>query len=198
MALTSTTLASALTADALKLQVTSATGFAVGNILRVDNEFMEQTAAASGTVIPVKRGIYGSAVKAHAVLADLTTGLPNDYPSVPAGNRLSTEPFNNTMISVGADGPVTIPGGGHQLVVLKKATALATTVLADPSLAQDGTRVTITSNTAAAHVITSTFRDGTSGAHTTATYAAQAGATMELVAVDGGWNVVALQNVTVT
>jgi hypothetical protein len=82
--------------------------------------------------------------------------------------------------------------------VLKKATALASTTLTDPTAAQDGTMLIITSGTAAAHVITSTFRDGTTGAHTTATYAAFAGATMTLVAQDGGWNVVALQTVTVT
>jgi hypothetical protein len=198
MALTSTALAADLSASSLKIRVASATGFAVGRIIRIDNEFMEQTAAASGVVIPVKRGVMGSATLAHDTLADVTVGLPEDYPAVPPGNRLATEPSKFTMITVGENGTFAAPGGGDGLVVLKKATALGTTTLTDPTLAQDGTTLVVTNGTAAGHVITGTFRDGTTGAHTTATYEAFAGATMTLVAQDGGWNVVALNQVAIT
>src|SRR5262245_39959284 len=61
MALTNTTLAAAMGANDMQLKVTSATGFAVGQLVRVDNEEMVQTAAASGVYIPVRRGLDGSA-----------------------------------------------------------------------------------------------------------------------------------------
>lgn len=68
MALTNTTISAAVSADALIIPVTSATGFAAGNFLRIDNEFM-QVVSVSGTNISVRsRGDFGSAAVAHNIL----------------------------------------------------------------------------------------------------------------------------------
>lgn len=94
------------------------------------------------------------------------------------------------------DGALTIESA---LAVLTKATAGAYT-LAAPTAAQEGTRLTITSRTDAAHVITATnlLHDGvTGGAKDTATFGAFAGASLDLVAVNLLWHVVSKNVVTI-
>src|SRR4051812_20162058 len=80
MALTQTTGASAFSATDQFLNVTSATGFAAGNFVRVDSEFMLVSPSyVSGTMIPVhRRGDQGSRVVAHNALAIVVTGLNSD------------------------------------------------------------------------------------------------------------------------
>ena len=83
-------------------------------------------------------------------------------------------------------GAITISNGVHVIT----GTAATAMTLAAPSTAQNGTILTIMSSTAFAHTITftgGTLVDGTSSAHTTATCAAYAGATISVVAYGGKW-----------
>lgn len=86
------------------------------------------------------------------------------------------------------------------VVVLTKATAGAYT-LAAPGASDDGKQVIITSGTAAAHVVTfpdEILYDGTATPKDTATYDAQIGACLHLVAVNEKWHLVSKNVVTLT
>ena len=88
----------------------------------------------------------------------------------------------------------------HGTIILSKASAALCT-LAAPTSAQEGFELTITSATAAAHVITATalLADAVTGSpHTTATFAAFKGATITLVACKGLLSVKAATGVPVT
>lgn len=94
------------------------------------------------------------------------------------------------------DGAIAITNG---TAVLTKGSAGAYT-LAAPTAAQAGTRLRIVSQTAYAHVITANnlIDDGvTGGAKDTATFAAFAGAAIELEAVNLKWAVVGKNVVTI-
>ena len=199
MAITRTTLAADCAFNDTQINVTSATGFADGNIILVDGEWMEQTGAASGTYIPVSRGKQGSAQVAHDILAGVVTGLATDTPDLPARADVPNPPRTLAVVYYGEDGAIDVPEV-DTLVVLDKATAAAMT-LAAPNRFQDGLQLIITTSNAVAHVITATalIGDGAAGSpEDTATYAAFIGATMHVVAVNGIWNVVALTGVTIT
>lgn len=98
-------------------------------------------------------------------------------------------------------GDVAIPIVGGSYAITKGSAAALT--LAAPtsgsqaSGGQDGLRILVTSNTAFAHVITATglLQTGATAVNT-ATFAAHAGATVELMAYGGKWNVVAANAVS--
>ena len=197
MAATSTTLAAACGASDQTITVTSATGFAVGNLIRVDSEWMLQTAAAvNTTTIPVRRnGMNGSAVVAHTILAPVMTCLPSDTLNAGPDQILNPAVANKQITSYGASGAIT-PPTFDTLVLLNKATAAAMT-LAGPSALADGTEVTILSTTAAAHTVTYTAGFyGDTDSSDVATFAAKAGASMTILAIKGTWGVKSLANVT--
>jgi hypothetical protein len=195
MALTRTTISAAVSADALIIPVTSATGFAAGNFLRVDNEFM-QVVSVSGTNISVRsRGDFGSAAVAHNILAPATTGLTSDLPDFPVGQMAQVQPEGQTIVTASVDGALSIPNQ-NTLVLVQKAGVCAMT-LAAPTTAQDGLVLTILSATANAHTVTYTagfYGDTTSS--DVATFAAKVGASMTIQAQGGKWGVVSLANVT--
>ncbi len=92
------------------------------------------------------------------------------------------------------DGAITIASG---IKFLTKAGVAAMTVAAPSS--QDGTRMTIISDSDNAHVVTftgGTLLDGTTGANTTATFAAFKGASITVVARGTTWYVESLNAVT--
>ena len=195
MALTRTTISAAVSADALIIPVTSASGFAAGNFLRVDNEFM-QVVSVSGTNVSVRsRGDFGSAAVAHNILAPATTGLTSDLPDFPVGQVAQVDPNGQTIVAASVDGALSIPNQ-NTLVLVQKAGVCAMT-LAGPTAAQDGLVLTILSATANAHTVTYTagfYGDTTSS--DVATFAAKVGASMTIQAQGGKWGVVSLANVT--
>jgi len=195
MALTRTTIAAAVSADALIIPVTSASGFAAGNFLRVDNEFM-QVVSISGANISVRsRGDFGSAALAHNILAPATTGLASDLPNFADGEVAQVDPSGQAMVTASVDGALSIPNQ-DTLILVQKAGVCAMT-LASPTTAQDGLELTILSATANAHTVTYTpgfFGDTTSS--DVATFAAKVGASMTIKAQGGKWGVVALASVT--
>lgn len=109
--------------------------------------------------------------------------------SVPGVGRDLAASFGGPNILAG-DGAIPLVSGTY---VVTKAGVAALTIAA-PAAADVGTRITVTSNTANAHVITftgNTLQGGTA-AVATSTFAAQKGAgiTLECV-VAGFWNVIA-------
>lgn len=201
MALTNTTLAAACGANDVTIRVTSATGFADKQIIRVDAEMMAQAGTpttTSPTVISVRRGIDGTAVAAHGILANVATGLASDFPVPPPGQITALAPGDGRR-TIGADTTLTTADFpvGPTTIVITKATAAAITIQA-PSKAQDGLRITFFSATAAAHVITYTagFAGNTTSSDV-ATFAATVGSTLTLEANAGVWAVLALNAVTI-
>jgi hypothetical protein len=96
-----------------------------------------------------------------------------------------------------ADGALPLVAG---TVLVTKAGVCAMT-LAAPTTAMNGQRITVISTTANAHTLTATnlIEDGvTGGAKDLATFAAFAGASIELEAYSGKWYVVSKNVVTIT
>lgn len=211
MALNTSSLAAALSATDTTLSITSATGLpAVGvsassQLLLVDGEFMETIDGISQPValtIKVRsRGCEGTSAVAHDILAPTTTsGTKSDFPILGKGANCPRPPYVDAMTSIGQNGVITVPVQ-NTTCLITKATALSSTTLAAPSKASNGVRLTITSITDAAHVITATalINDGASGApEDTITFAAFAGASITLVACNGLWNMTAQTAATIT
>jgi hypothetical protein len=198
MAFTVTTLAADLAANSNKMTLTSGTGFAAGQIVKVDGEYMRVVSVSGAVVKVAQRGYNGTVAQAHDILSTVITTTDNtDWTALQMGADTDRPPFVDDVISVGENGTIACPTR-NTTIMLTKATALSTTTLADPPKDRDGLRLVVTSATDAAHVITSTFADGTTGAHTTATYQAFNGASMTLIAQQGTWNTSALENVAIT
>lgn len=95
-----------------------------------------------------------------------------------------------------ADGAIDPKKPGDYFIT--KATAIALTIAA-PTAADTGNEFTVTSTTAAAHVITftgGTLWDGTAGVNSTATYAALQGASITFIARGTLWFTKAIVQVT--
>lgn len=95
-----------------------------------------------------------------------------------------------------ASGAINPANAGRRMIT--KATAAALT-LAAPALADDGLKIQVFSATAAAHTVTATglFQDG-AGHTDLATFAAQIGASIGLMAYQGKWMVTMLNGVTMS
>lgn len=197
MAVTTTTAAAAIGANDQSIVVTSATGFAVGNVICVDNEYMVQTGAAVSTTIPVQRGgKNGSVQSAHPILSTVTTGLPTDFPAPQPGSSTTPGTFRPVTVSYGASGAIT-PPTVPTVIFLNKATAAAMTLTSPSASTPDGTTVTIYSNTAAAHTVTYTpgFNGDTTSSDV-ATFAATIGNSFTIMASRGVWGMVCASGVT--
>lgn len=211
MALTTTSLTSAITASQLTFGVTStATGFPpVGTQntqpgqqpIQIDGEFMYLVGVPATNTITVRgRGSEGSMAVPHDPLAPVMTSFAvADFGTVAPGQLVLVDQANDNPVTLGQDGTIPQPVGPI-VYNINKATAAALT-LGAPSQALNGTRVVITSTTAAAHVVTATglYASGvTGGPFGTATFGAFKGASMTLFAENGLWNVTALQGVVLS
>ena len=203
MAATSTTLAAAVGANDTIIVVTSSTGFATGNLIRVNSEWMVQTGPAVGTTtapVPVRRGGQnGSMQVAHPILSPVVTALPSD--SLNDGPTAVTNPANwekiIASISVNTPTGTTEPSPTwNTLTFINKVTAAAIAI-GSPSALVDGLEWTIFSNTTGAHTVTYTpgFH-GDTGSSDIATFAATIGNSMTLIAARGVWGVKCLSGVT--
>jgi len=213
MAFTTAQLAAALSANGLTVTLQNISGsalpavgavpLAIGVPTMIDSEVFFTIAQPVTNTFQIRgRGSDGTAAVAHDVLANVIASSTGDFPAPFAGSLAYIDPTEDLVLSVGQDQTLLLPTVAvkNTIVNINKATAIALTVPA-PAPALNGLQLTITSTTAAAHVITATalLMDGTAGApKTTATFAASKGATMLVVAENGLWNVVALQNVTLS
>lgn len=161
MALTRTTLSSAVAVDDTSIVVASATGFAAGRLVRVDQEFMVvQQNYSSGTTIPVRRGQLGSATKAHVSGAGAVVGvIQDDYDNAgtaaTVNNMIAGRP--RIIESITADNStVTHTPAGTDHVVILNGTSVINLTVPVPTADMDGDLLWICGNGAAAHVITFT------------------------------------------
>jgi hypothetical protein len=211
MALTSAQLSTAITANQLLFNVTNVIGgglpavgalpLSVGNPMQIDSEIMFCYAQpVLGQVLVRGRGSDGTVAATHDVLSNVyTSPLATDFPAPQGGSVITIDPAADTIDSIGQDGVIPVPTA-TTVININKGSAAALT-LAAPSLGSNGVTVAITAQTAFAHVIVATalFADGSgSSPKTTATFSGTRGASMFLVAENGLWNVVALQNVTLS
>lgn len=198
MALTTTTLASAVDASTLRFYVTAATGATVGGFMRVDGEFMVIT-GITGTAIDVRsRGDQGGVAVAHDILAPCTFFLSTDQAGLGSMQDIPVPREEFDLLNVGQNGVIAVPKR-NTTYNLNKGAALASTTLADPGKDQDGLILRFLTTTDYAHVITTvSCHDGTTGAHTTCTSAAYAGASLTLIAAGGKWMVLSNNNWTIT
>jgi hypothetical protein len=174
MALTSTTLAAAITATATRAKLTAVTGITAGaSLLKIDDEWAKVT-GLDGLWVNLFRGLNGSAQVAHGALAPVvhsTTAIDFNGP-IPAPR----------VYSYGADGAITVAPGLHYLT---KASAAAMT-LANPPVDRNGMVLTIASTTAAAHTVTmATAVLGST--ETVYTFANVVGHSKTLVSYQGLW-----------
>ena len=197
MAATRTTLAAAQGANDMYIVVTSATGFAVGNLIQVDGEFMVQTSAAVGTTIPVQRGGKNATIQvAHPILASVVTGLASDFPNPQPGWTNNPALYKKQIVSYGASGAI-VPPTYDTIIFLDKASAAAMTLESPSTATPDGIEVTIYSNTAAAHTVTYTPGfNGNTESSDVATFAATIGNSITLLSARGLWGVKCAAGVT--
>lgn len=190
MAVTSTTLNGAITVNDVSIRVASVTGFGVGYYIRMDNEWLLQTAAADATAltVPVKRGQLGTAATAHVtginvvVTSDANadvTQTPQIAEPIPTVNQVTLPRY-----SYAAAGAISPTRGLHVII---GTSALAMT-LAVPSKAASGDVIYVVSNGKAAHTLTLATAIGDAGAgYTTLTFPAGGQVAAGFVAVNGIW-----------
>lgn len=191
MALTLTTLSGAVIVDQNTISVASATGFAAGSFIQIDQEILQvQKGYVSGTSIPVIRGLDGTATQAHPTGAQVKVGLASDFlgpaPQVVTGTPIGA--YARTRISYTAAGAITLPLPGNDVdAVLNGTVALAMT-LANPTIDMDGCRLCVVGNGKAAHTVTYTAGLGNVGAAADViTFKADQSQAVRLLACGGFW-----------
>lgn len=200
MSLTKTQLLSAISHDALDIPVVSSSGATVNKPMLIDHEFMVPTEVVSATLVRVRtRGDQGTQAVAHNALASVVfgTGEVGEFPDHPVAASGRIAPHFPEHVSLGVSGTVPAPGPEFQTDYAINKAGVYLGTLAAPNKAENGKRITITSTTAFAHVITATglFKTGAATVNT-ATFAAFAGAGFTAVAEDGLWNIVASVGIT--
>lgn len=203
MALVRTTLTAPITASQLTFGVASTASSAFPGVgaapltyqaMVIDDETMFLVSVPAVNTVTVRmRGSDGSDAVPHDIGSSVvTTSNAQDWPPPSAGMSVLRPPSTQDIVTYGQSGPLAVPVEGQTTVYLA-ATSAGIYTLAAPSLALNGIEMTITSQTAFAHVITATslfFTSAVTGPLTTATFPANVSATMQIVAQNGVWNVI--------
>jgi hypothetical protein len=195
MALTRTTLAAAVGVDDIYITVASATGFAAGRLVRVDQEFMQiGQSYSSGVLIgPMLRGRQGTKTTAHVITAGVVVGTQADDwdnagTGVPVGNIIAGRP--RIIESITADNSTVghTPAGSDHVVILN-GTSVINLTIPIPTTDMDGDILIILGNGKAAHVVTITGGAGAVGATAdVVTFGANQAQALSLIAANAVWN----------
>jgi hypothetical protein len=203
MALASTTLSSAATASDHSIVVASATSVAAGRRVKVDAEIMEVTKGyvTASTTVPVLRGREGSAAAAHPVTATVVHGLASDFSDAPQAQVVTDGVIRpwRTESYTGATNTFSLPKSGENVHVILNGTTADTITFPVPTADMTGTRILVSSNGVAQHVLT--FTGGLSGAgssYDVITINATAPASFEFVAVNSLWHLLVQPSGTLT
>lgn len=125
--------------------------------------------------------------------ADAALFVVSDAGVLTAGGGAGSA-LRRQVTSYATSGALTISDGIHKIT---KNSALAAMTLADPTAAQEGTTMTIVSQTAFAHTVTNaTGFNGGGGASDVATFGGAIGDQLEITAINLQWVVKVLRNVT--
>src|SRR5262249_34879715 len=145
MALTSTTLASAVRITDNSIVVASATGFAPNMVVRIDQEVLRVGQGyGSGVTNPVLRGQDGTVTSAHPTSVKVMVDLSSDLAG-PAPQTFTQVPnvVGRVYTSYSANGTITLPAPGQDAVAFLNGTAALTMTLNNPTADMDGCRLTI-------------------------------------------------------
>lgn len=203
MALRRTTLTAPITATQLTFGVANTTSDAFPAIgaapltyqaMVIDDEVMFLVSVPAINVVTVRmRGSDGSDATAHDLGSSVvTTANAQDWPQTQAGMSTLRPPSTPDIVTYGQSGAIGVPIEGTTYAFLAATSAGAYT-LGAPSLALNGIELTITSQSAFAHVVVATglyFPSNVAGPLSTATFPSNVSATMQLVAQNGFWNVI--------
>lgn len=207
MALTTTTTNGAVSADQTTVRVTSGTGFGKGKLIRVDDEFMLQTADAASSstdIIPVMRGVNGTVAKAHVTSANVTVGNPYDDYTGDAVATAALYPLagrQRRLLSYAASGAITLPSPGTDMVAVLIGTSALTMTVAAPTKDMDGCVLTIFGNAKSASTIQfdGTVGLGNAGAsYDIITLQTAGNVGVQVMAINGFWNIAAAPAITGT
>lgn len=194
MAFNTTTLSSAVTANDVSIVVASATGVAPGVLGRIDDEiFLVRKDYVSGTTVGVHRGQNGTQTSAHVSGANVTFGLGSDFADAPAQTEV-TYPYRKPRVirSYSANGAITLPQAGQDMVAILNGTNALAMTLANPTKDQDGNLLIIVANGKAAHTVTYTAGIGNGGSSMdVGTYNATELTGCILIAINGFWVLIA-------
>lgn len=211
MALVKTTLASACSLNATKIVVASATSFAAGVRVKIDQEEMVVAGGYSntndGVNVDVIRAQGGTVAQAHVSGANVIHGVGSDWAD-PDPQLAVTTPIAGrarTLTSYGASGAISLPTAGNDAVAVLNGTGALAMTLANPGKALDGSLLFIVANGKAAHTVTPATAIGDGGSNLDLwTFAAGGRNSMLLMAINEIWVIVpsfyagTLTNVTVT
>jgi hypothetical protein len=193
MALNTTTLTSAVAVADRQIVVSSATGMAANNLVRVDDEWMLVAKNyVSGTTIPVIRGQQGSVTSAHVTTANVINGLSSDFANPIPGTFVTSQNFGPgvPIQSITATSTLVLPTAGAIHRVILNGTSVITLTVPVPTKDMDGTLLFIGSNGAAAHVVTFTSTLNNAGAgYTSFTNNASGTMLLMVMAINGFWTV---------
>ena len=193
MALTTTTLSSAVAVTDNSIVVASATGAAAGTLARIDDElFQIAQSYVSGTTIPVLRGRDGSATAAHKASANVVFFLASDQSGASAQTNVqypSQKP--RRIVSYSAAGAIALPAPGEDMIAVINGTGALAMTLAVPTKDLDGCVLWFAPNGKAAHTVTAS---GGFGANTTnsdvLTFHATQVTCVQAMAMNGVWQLI--------
>ena len=190
MALTTTTVSTAIGVNDVNIVVASATGFAAGNFVLIDQEvFKVAQGYVSGTTIPVLRGQEGSVTTTHKATANAVSFLGSDEPG-PSATTFTQWPYVRArrVLSYSAAGAITLPATGEDMVAVINGTAALAMTLVAPTKDQDGNILTIVANGKAAHTVTLTagFSTNTTNSDVMTFHATQTTG-FQCIACNGVW-----------
>ena len=182
MALTATTIATALTALGSRVKVTAAGTVAAGHFCKINGE-LAKVMAVNGTLVDLQRGVRGTVAKAHGILSSFVYGTGADF----AAYNVGPTAVADGIYTYGASGAIPVLPGTH---LLTSAGALTMT-LVDPSVSEDGLKMTFISVTAQTHTVSnaagSGYDGGAGGSYDIATFGGAIGDNFTVTAAFGKW-----------
>lgn len=196
MAITTTTLASAMGQSDTSIHVTSATGITAPNfqtgsgitVLQIKQEILLVIAAPNGTFVPVLRGQGGSVAITHANGSLVFIGTPADFPNyieifgslMTTFNTISGTIQNATKLTGSADAVVSSIAS-YNVIMTAGVDAIT---IPTPIASDEGNIIEFWSATAQAHTVTAASAcfavASASGLRTICTFPAQIGAGIKL------------------
>lgn len=210
MALRRTTLTAPITASQLTFGVANTASDAFPGInaaplgyqpMLIDDEVMFLVSVPAINIVTVRmRGSDGTEAVPHDLGSSvITSSQPYDFPSLQPGMSTLRPVSAADVVTYGQAGVMAVPIEAMTIAYLAGASALIAMTLGAPSLALNGIELQITSQTPFAHTVTVPGVTGTTGLFftgaagspfTIATFPGVAGASINLIASNGAWNVV--------